>query len=434
MAEVTGASKYELFDIYSKDGKTKLSLLGYIINFQYFEDIHSPCVTAVLDIANTGNIKDGKGFYNGLPIRKGERVHFKIKTPLDAALDKEATLEYVLYVNDVKDIVMDKQFESFRLTLVAREQLTNDQVRVSRKYTGMTINKVVNQMIRILDPLAINEIEECESPCTVYGNMNKPFKIITNLCKQSVPVGAKSKSAGFFFWQTREGFNFRSIHGLIKSAVDNKKTIEKKKYVYSQLMDSSIENPLINAYKILDIKANSTGDLSDSLGKGEDSIYRIYFNPLDFTFTQPNTSVFNNPKEVRLGKVDTPPLVADPKNIPNTMFASRVVFGVLDAGTAAAGVSTALNSDPLNYEAQALSDYSRFFSQDYTLLIPCNTGLLAGEPIYIEIPDNTSEEPDIDTEQSGLYIIKEITHIFGPTTSYTGLRVVRDSLGITGQK
>jgi hypothetical protein len=434
MAEVTGSSTYELFDIYSKDGSVKLSLIGYITNFQYFEDLHSPCVTAILDIANAGNIKDGKGFYNGLPIRKGERVHFKIKTPLDAALDREATLEYVLYVNDVKDIVMDKQFESFRLSLVSREQITNDQVRVARKYTGMTINKVVDQMIRILDPLAINEIEECESPCTVYGNMRKPFNVITSLCKKGVPVGAKSKSAGFFFWQTREGFNFRSIYGLIKSAVDNKKTIQKKKYVYSQIMESAAENPLINAYKILDIKANSTGDLSDSLSKGEDSIYRIYFNPLTYEFTQPNTSVFKNPKETRLGKAEKAPLVADPENIPNTMFASRVVFGVLDAGTATAGVSTALNWDPLNSEAQALSDYSRFFSQDYTLLIPCNTGLLAGEPIYIEIPDNTSEDPDIDIEQSGLYIIKEITHIFGSTKSYTGLRVVRDSLGITGQK
>jgi len=434
MAEVSGASHYELFDIYSKDGGTKLSLIGYVTNFQYFEDLHSPCVTAIADIANTGNIKDGKGFYNGLPIRKGERVHFRIKTPLDNALDKEATLEYVLYVDDVKNIVSDKQFESFRLSLVSREQIVNDQVRVARKYTGMSIDKVVNQMIKLTEPLAINEFEECESTCTVYGNMRKPFRIITELCKKGVPVGSKNKSAGFFFWQTREGFNFRSIYGLIKSAVDNKKTIQKKKYVYSQLMDSGVVDPLINAFKILDIKANSTGNLTESLAKGEDSAYRIYFNPLTYEVTQPNISVYRNKKETRLGKAEKAPLVADAENIPNTMFASRVFFGILDAGSAAAGVSTALNWDPLNFEAQAASEYSRFFSQDYTLLIPCNTGLLAGEPIYIELPDNTSETPDIDTEQSGLYIIKEITHIFGPTTSYTGLRVVRDSLGTTGQK
>ena len=73
--------------------------------------------------------------------------------------------------------------------------------------------------------------------------------------------------------------------------------------------------------------------------------------------------------------------------------------------------------------------YGTFFSIDYTILVPCNTNLTAGDPVYLEFPKTSEETPDVDTQQSGLYIIKEITHKFYPTKSYTSMRVVRDTHG-----
>ena len=80
MAALTGASVYEKFNITSKDGKKTVSIIGGVLDFQYFENLYSPITTAIIEVANTGNTIDGQGIYNGLPIRGGERVHFQIKT------------------------------------------------------------------------------------------------------------------------------------------------------------------------------------------------------------------------------------------------------------------------------------------------------------------------------------------------------------------
>ena len=89
MASPINASLFEEFDITSSDGQRTVSLIGGILSFQYFENLLSPNVTAVLSIFNTGNTTNGQGLYNGLPVRGGERVFFKIKTPSEAELESD---------------------------------------------------------------------------------------------------------------------------------------------------------------------------------------------------------------------------------------------------------------------------------------------------------------------------------------------------------
>ena len=72
MASPINASLFEEFDITSSDGQRTVSLIGGILSFQYFENLLSPNVTAVLSIFNTGNTTNGQGLYNGLPVRGGD--------------------------------------------------------------------------------------------------------------------------------------------------------------------------------------------------------------------------------------------------------------------------------------------------------------------------------------------------------------------------
>lgn len=432
MSAVTGPSDFEIFEITSNDGNKTVSIANGVMDFQYFEDLYSPTVTAIVEVANTGNTINGGGLYHGLPIRGGERVFFRIKTPLENALQSQAQLECVMYVDKVTDLVNDRQLEAFRLHLVSREAITNEQVRVTTKFTGKTIDKSLSEIIKLLEPLKLTKFEGCENTYDFMGNLRKPFTLAVMLAARAVPVGAKSKSAGFFFWQTRKGFHFKSIFKMTKDAVEKKK--ELKKYFYSQIMNSGVADPLINAYKILSFSSNKNTDLTDTINKGEYSSYRMFFNPLTFEFNQPDNAIYKGGSSVRLGHTEKPPKVADPENIPASMLAPRIILGVQDVGTFKPGVSTAINYDPANVTSQAVSQYSQFFTQDYNILIAANTEFVAGDPINVEFPKTTTDEPDIDTEQSGLYIIKEITHKFTRTKSFTSMRVVRDTFGVTGQK
>lgn len=426
MAALTGASVYEKFNITSKDGKKTVSIIGGVLDFQYFENLYSPITTAIIEVANTGNTIDGQGIYNGLPIRGGERVHFQIKTPFDNLSGKTEPFDYIMYVDKILSYASDKRAEHFVLHLVSREGITNEQTRISRKYTDPTIDKSIQQILSLVEPLQAADLEKTENAFPFTGNMKHPLTWAVLLSKHAVPVGAKSKSAGFFFWQTKRGFVFKSIDGLVKFA---KESVGIQTYYYRETMSNPYENPTENATTILTFQVNKSADLRRSLNEGEKSSYRIFFNPLDFSFTQPNESLFTPDFKNILGELEEPAAVADPENINATQWAPRVLSGTANVGTLDVGVSTEFNYNPYQDQAQAAARYSSFSNIDLTILVPVNTNLCAGDPVNLEFPKVSVETPEIDRKTSGLYIIREITHKFLPTKSYTSMRVVKDSPG-----
>ena len=64
--------------------------------------------------------------------------------------------------------------------------------------------------------------------------------------------------------------------------------------------------------------------------------------------------------------------------------------------------------------------------------VPLNTNLRAGDTIKCMFPKITSQDEDIDDEQSGLYLIREIRHHFGTNRSETSMKLIRDTFGLYG--
>ncbi len=429
----TAASIFEEFTITSADGNKTVSLIGGITTLQYFETIMSPMCTAKVDVVNTGNTIDGGGLYNGLPIRGGERVYYKVKTPVEAEAEQEEHLENVLYVNKVTNVISDKGIETFTLHLVSRESLSNEQSRVTKKFYGQTIDKSISEIVKLVEPLKQEKFEETENIYNFIGNLRKPFTIILWLASKAIPVGATSRSAGFFFWQTRKGFHFRSVENMIEKAVEEKDKLQK--YYYSQSVDPSLEDSLQNATKVLAFSVQEDSDVLTDLHSGVKSTYRIFFNPVTFEFTQPQNSVFKEKPASTLGvPEEEEPKVADPENIPANMMASRIISSVYDVGTLDVGVSTAINYDQVDSTSQAITRYGMLFNTQVTLTVPTNTTLVAGDAIMVFFPKTTDDEPVTDDRISGIYIIKDLTHLFLPNASYTALKVVRDTHGLYPQK
>ena len=91
-------SIYEIFTIRSNDGSKTIDLRGGIVSFSYFENVFSPMITAQVLITSTGNVitdEDGDltSIYNGLPLRGGEKVSFKIPSNSENNVDMEFTEE-----------------------------------------------------------------------------------------------------------------------------------------------------------------------------------------------------------------------------------------------------------------------------------------------------------------------------------------------------
>ena len=82
MAAPTQGSTYEKIEISNLDKSETVDLRLGVTSFQYFEDLMSPVITAVMGITNTGNTINHEGIYN--PQKKAKKVEHVFKGKVTA--------------------------------------------------------------------------------------------------------------------------------------------------------------------------------------------------------------------------------------------------------------------------------------------------------------------------------------------------------------
>ena len=437
------ASIYEKFIVESADKSKTVDISAGVVAFTYFENIFSPYLTARAIVTNTGGSvvgDDGKlqSVYNGLPLRGGERVLIKIASNSNnnTGLDFAKRPSDYFYVASVTNVLIDEGTETFTLNLVSREAITNETVRVGKKFpTSQKISDSVKDILKnYLKVDKINEIEETQNPYGFIGNMKKPFTLLTWLASKSVSGKSKTgedSSAGYVFYETKDGFNFKSIDNLMEQKPYS------KTFFYTPGVISS-DNPKKD-FKITKYFINRNQDLIGKLERGAYSSYRYYINPVSF---KPSISVFKSDdyigkasnlgdKQVSLPKIDS--------NSDRTLgdLPTRIFVGMLDVGTVEKDASdkgwnnsVERNADPAKIHAQSMMRYNQIFTQVVEIQIPLNTSLNAGSIVRCEFPQlATTKRKTTDPETSGLYMIKELAHYFDGKGSYSQLKLVRDTYG-----
>ena len=85
-----------------------------IASIDYYEDIFSPTLTAKIVVTTTGNVLDGKGIYQGLPLRGGREVSLKIAGNVDSNPGLDFSKETnMFYVSGISNILSSTNTESF---------------------------------------------------------------------------------------------------------------------------------------------------------------------------------------------------------------------------------------------------------------------------------------------------------------------------------
>ncbi len=432
-------SSYEIFDIKSNDGSKTVDVSSGVMKFSYFEDVLSPMITAQALIVDTGNvIFDEEGdvttIYSGLPLKGGEKVNIKIPaTGEGPGLEFTEQNNNELYVASITSILLDTQKEEFIINLVSREAITNETSRIGKKFpSSEPISDSVKEIIKnyLLSDKNV-DIDETQNPYGFIGNLKKPFTTLTWLATKSVPgnVSGGSATAGYFFFETYLGYHFRSVDSLINQ---DPFPIE---YFYGPNVVDNLDS--MKDYRVLDFQIISDQNLIGNLERGAYCSYRMYYNPVQGTFTKPEQGLFKvsqyAEKMENLGKdfeILLPPV--DKKNKSLGDVPSRYVTGVLDFGITEKkdAKSTTKNADPMEYHSQAMMRYNTIFTQIFSAIIPLNTQLSAGSIIKINFA-KISVDPSkvLDDEQSGLYMIKELVHYYDNKGSFTKLKLIRDTTG-----
>lgn len=430
-------SLYEQLTIESADGGKTVDIKLGTASIDYYEDIFSPTITAKIVVSNTGDtIKDSNdkltSIYDGLPLRGKEKVFMKIAGNSSTNPGLDFATRDCLYVSSISNVIKETQRETFVLNLVSREAITNETARVSRKFpTSSRIDTSVRAILQeYLNTDRIGKIDETSNRYGFIGNLKKPFTILVWLASKAVPeISKNDSSAGFVFYQTVDGFQFRSLDKMIIES-------PKATYTYTDVNKSSIERN--NDFNILKYNITKNQNLLEKLRSGTYSSSCITFNPYTFKITPPSKASFNSEDNIKETKnLGQPIKVPDLSGISNRKspgMGDRIFCSFVDVGSLDKEVSTEKNAEPEKYQSQSIMKYNIMFTQVLNMTVPSNTNLRAGDIIECLFPKISREKgAEFDEDQSGLYMIKELCHHFDTDGSYTSMMLIRDAFGRHGK-
>ena len=416
-----------------------------VVKFNYYEDLFSPCLTAQLLIVSAGgavqtDVKKGESgetienVYSGLPIRGGERVKIKIKPNSEKNIALEFdTPEKYFYVSNVSKQFSDGSKEIFTLDLVSREAITNETSRVVKRYPKESkISDHVKTIIqdRLASTIKDEDVDETVNKYGFIGNLKKPFHVLVWLASKSKP---KKGLPGYFFYQTKDGFKFKSIDSLIEEG--NKS--EKITYRETNYKPSSVLSDVAD-FTILQYNVVQNNDLLTKLPLGQFSSHIMEFDPLQGTFTTQEQGKFTldniTSESINLGETpEVPKLLNDDTTQNLGTLPSRMITMVTDRGVLDFEPVTDKNSDPKLWQRQAYMRYQLLFTQVLNMVVPLNTNLSVGNIIFVEFLQSNMESKERDRQQSGSYMIKELCHHFDPNQSLTSMTLIRDTFGEISQ-
>jgi len=424
-------------NIYSNKGGQKVDITKGTVALLYYESILQDSVRATVTFADSGNTINNKTALDGLPIVGTEKVELKF---IDST---QRELSLTLYVNKVTPMSDDTTKSLVQLDLTSKEFIMNEKVRLNKRFDG----KISNHIRKILTDSAFLgttkrvDIEETSNNFNFIGNNRKPYYALNWLSKKSVSAQAQKKgeSAGYFFFETSEGFKFKSIDGLLSQE-------KKKSIVYNQSPDSRGENlPAGYDVKALEYEKDNRVDVQDKLQLGAFSTRTILFDPFSCFYQVITASAKDKEESLKLAGKELPVLNKEFDRAGRNKEFSRTQYMLIDKGTLPAGTGTGKNQQQLqkskeeNFEPaailnQSIRRYGQLFSSKATITIAGDFSLHAGDVVFLDVPELQTDikNDDVNKESGGLYIIADLCHYISPKETYTKLNLVRDSFGRKG--
>lgn len=442
------ASDIRKFVIFPTNGGKEVDIYNLVQNLTYYENILSNSLTLSVIIADSGGLEFQKekniGLIDGLPIRGGERVVIEFSD----SQEPKNTLSFStqsFYVNRIVGASPGTQKDVFILELCTREFLANEQTRVVKRYDG----KISDNVIQILqDKNGLNTTKNIDADPTVIpynfiGNDRKPFYVCTWLGTRGVPEqsGKINSAAGYFFFETYDGFKFKSIDVLLgqkpkEMEVDGKKIV--KKYIYTNA--PNINGDTKYTSKILSVTIERDIDLQKNISVGTYANRSLFFDLYSMDYEVRNYNL-------KFNQIDgITPAEENVLFVPDefTQAPSRLMNLILDYGTMPSGNTPneqlkTWKNDPkyANYDApklmvQSIMRYNQLYTIKTNIIIPGDFSLRAGDIIECYFPDlekSVKKEPNEQTQ--GKYLIASLCHRVTPEDTYTSLTLIRDSFNAT---
>jgi len=440
------------------DGSKSVQLnTSVIAGFTFYESILSPFLAANLIVSDSSDL------INQFPIQGGEGVSLEFTSSMS-----DEPIQYDFRVWKIGNRVVKNKMQVYNLGLVSAEALVNETVRVNEQQTGNP-EAIIQKMLTTVQTPKTFYSEKSRFEVKLTSNRSRPFDIIAKLQSKSVSpktnysstnssnTGSSAQqikgTAGFFFWESRRGYNFFSIDALCDEPGGKfaGKDIDVKAwgpYVETVANRDGIDQRFI----ISNAMFESEVDLMSALRKGKYSTMMVFFNHSTGEYEEYVYKIKDSYDNMaHLGGQEGISLI--PTNqVELSDYPSRIMSVVLDHEswfndpTPASPEPKDGSKSPTKfadwqkyYAAQSTARAELLSNQECTIIIPGNPLISAGDKIDIrlqsKLADSEKKKKPFDEESSGLYLVKEVTQEYNFLDNTNGsltttLRLFRDSYGM----
>ena len=433
------------FLIISNDQTTKKDIPDIITDLYYYESVLQETIRASIIYVDTGKSvqKNGslKTLIEGMPLVGEEKVNIKLKDC------NNVELKLTLYINRITPISQDTTKSVVGIDLVSKEGILNYKTVLNTRFDG----KISDSIRRILtDSNYLNskkslDIEETENNYNFIGNQRRPFYACVWLAKKSIPKDVeKGFSAGYFFYETAQGFKFRSVDGLLSTTEPGSGNKKKhKSLIFNQTPDSGGANtPAGYTGKILEHNVNDvSGDVQSKLEIGSYNTRTILFDPFTCYYEVITQNAQEDQKKLKLAGKQLPKFNPEFNREGSNNEFTRTQYMLIDKGSLPTGdtkqqieKSRDPNFDPKNILNQSSMRYNQLFNTKTEIAIISDFSLHAGDLIYIDSPELSNKQTQgLNDQFGGYYIIADLCHYISKSQGgYTKLNLVRDAVGKKG--
>lgn len=415
------------FEITSNEGKTLDVSLG-CVQLQYYESILDNTVRVSTILVDSGDRIDEQSVsvleMEDMKLTGGEEVSLEMEDGYGQKL--KFSEDSQLRIKAIHD-AGEENVLSYMIDLWSKECLDNELVetRVTKRYDGKISDSIESILKNALKTQKVIDTDETENLFSFLGRSEKPFYKCAWLAKRSIPIGSTGKSAGYLFFETADGFKFKSIDKLFEQKY-------KRKLIYTRTPD------LPDAYdaKILEYSYDSAIDVEKVLLTG--ALFRTELRATNFYDNKPRrneTSHQNQQDEDKMGGKEHPTIA---KDLGLQDKATRVVVrydkkGVLPPGTNLEEQLKKSKSNDYDIDSiirQSAMRYNQLFTQKLSMTIPGDFGLRAGDIVYCDFPEMTTKNMrSVSHKKGGLYMIVDLCHLITTNKTFTKLHLVRESIG-----
>ena len=387
--------------------KQEFNIAGGNPTITYFESIKSPAISLSLNFIDVDQLISREG------ITGGEYLSLRIKVQ---GYDKEFEIKpdkHLLMLNSVKNVTTSSSKQFATLEFLSVEAIINETSRVNQRFTG-NVTDTVKKLLKDKKGIETKKNLDSDQATNSYsfvGNLKRPFDTIQWLCSKTQ---SSKDGTGFLFFETLDGYVFKSIESLLDGEV-----VEYKK---SETPDES------SGLTILENNLNQTSDIGMSCRMGMYANKTIYINIDNATLKTVDYRI----ESLKLKK---------PPKLPNGLEKNptRLMLRILDKCALQKGSKKKeiqKENELAIYQSKSYARANLIFSQSMSVSIPFNPELRAGQMLDLRFPlrksegddqDKTTYGTESDDDVSGKYLISELKHIIGGNRANTELTLIRDA-------